>query len=368
MRYFIIAGEASGDAHGAAMVRVLRRLDPQAEIAGWGGDRMKAEGVDIQKHIRELSFMGFVEVMAHLPTILRNFTTCKEQILAFRPDTVVFVDYPGFNLRMLPWAKKQGFRTVYYISPTVWAWKEGRIETIRRYADEMICILPFERLFYAQRGIKVHYAGHPTVQAVEERLQHKVPGSGAPLIALLPGSRVQEIKRMLPVMLEAVKPFGAYRVRIAQAPNLDRSVYEPFLSDRRVELLQGKTYDILMEAHLALVTSGTATLETALFRVPQVVCYRAQPLSYAIARLLVRVKYISLVNLILDREAVPELIQGTLTVKRLREECNDLLGDTPRRRSMLSDYEVLAGMLREGHASANAAAVVFGSVAKEAHQ
>lgn len=368
MRYFVIAGEASGDAHGAAMVRELRRLDPQAEIAGWGGERMKAEGVHIQKHIRDLAFMGFVEVLAHLPAILRNFKTCKEQILAFRPDTVVFVDYPGFNLRMLPWAKKHGFRTVYYISPTVWAWKENRMETIRRYADEMICILPFEKPFYARRGMRVHYAGHPTVQAVEERLGQRVSGSGTPIIALLPGSRVQEIKRMLPVMLEAVKPFSAYRIQIAQAPNLDRSVYEPFLNDRGVELLQGKTYDILQVAHLALVTSGTATLETALFRVPQVVCYIAQPLSYAIARMLVKVKFISLVNLILDREAVPELIQGGLTVERLRKECNDLLGDTPRRRTMLADYEVLAGMLREGNASANAAAVVYGSVAKETHQ
>lgn len=359
MKYFIVAGEASGDQHASHLVRELKRLDPKSECAGWGGDLMAAEGVRILKHIRELAFMGFAEVVANLGKILKNFSLCKQQIADFQPDVVLFIDYPGFNLRMTKWAKQKGYRTAYYISPTVWAWKENRVEIIRKFVDEMICILPFEQAFYAEREIQVHYAGHPTVRVVEEAMQKPSVLERGKVIALLPGSRVQEVRKMLPIMLDAVGDYPDYRVMIAQAPNLDRAVYEPFLATRYFELLQHRTYDILRVADLALVTSGTATLETALFRVPQVVCYIANSISYALAKKLVKVKYISLVNLILDRVAVTELIQQELTVERLKSEIDALLEDTERRRGMLKDYEELANLLREGEAAANAAAVVW---------
>jgi lipid-A-disaccharide synthase len=368
MKYFIIAGEASGDLHASNLVKQLRRLDSMAICRGWGGDLMQEQGVEILKPIHELAFMGFVEVVANLPTILRNFKSCKEQILEFKPDVVLCVDYPGFNLRMVEWAKKKGYKTAYYISPTVWAWKENRIEKIRKYVDEMMCILPFEKQFYKERGVPVHYVGHPSVGVIEEEKKKTSHLGHKKVIALLPGSRVQEVNKMLPVMLEAISAFTDYEVVIAQAPNLDRTVFEPFLRKRHFELLKYQTYDILKVSHLALVTSGTATLEAALFNVPQVVCYIANPISYAIAKRLVKVKYISLVNLILNRESVTELIQQDLTVERLREEIKSLLSDTPRRKQILSDYQELSQQLKEGDASQNAALIVFNLASDIANQ
>ena len=359
MKYFILAGEASGDLHGSNLVKELKKLDSNAILEGWGGDLMKEAGVTLHKHIRALAFMGFVEVVLNLKTILQNFKQCKAQIKTFNPDVLVFVDYPGFNLRMAEWAKKQGFKTVYYISPTVWAWKENRIEKIRRYVDAMLCILPFEKKFYEDRGVQVHYVGHPTVGVIEAEKRTPSSLGEAKVIALLPGSRVQEVNKMLPVMLEAIESYRGYEVVIAQAPNLDQEVYAPFLAQRSFKLMQHKTYDILKVAHLALVTSGTATLETALFNVPQVVCYIANPISYAVAKRLVKIKYISLVNLILDRESVTELIQQDLTVERLKEEINQVMTDTPRRKKMLEDFSELANCLKEGDASRNAAKIVY---------
>lgn len=365
MRYFIIAGEASGDLHASHVAGAIRQLDPSAELQGWGGDLMEAAGVGIKKHIRELAFMGFVEVVKNLGAILRNFTLCKQQIGAFRPDTVVFVDYPGFNLRMAKWAKKQGYTTVYYISPTVWAWKENRIETIRRYVDRMICILPFEKAFYAQRHLDVDYVGHPSVDVVAKAMETASPLQGRKILALLPGSRKQEIDNMLPVMLKACEDISDYELVIAQAPNLDIDVYRPFLTDTRVSVMQHRTYDILKVAHAALVTSGTATLEAALFRVPQVVCYIANPVSYAIARRLVRVKYISLVNLILDRESVTELIQSDLTVARLKAELRGLVYDEARRSALQADYAALAGILQQGGAAEKTAGIIVALTFKQ---
>jgi lipid-A-disaccharide synthase len=358
MRYFIIAGEASGDLHGSNLVKALIQKDPQASITGWGGDKMESVGVQIKKHIKDLAFMGFAEVVMNLGTILSNFKLCKQHIKTFQPDVVIFVDYPGFNLRMAKWSKLQGFKTAYYISPTVWAWKENRIETIKRYVDRMICILPFEKQFYAKRNCNVDYVGHPTVGVIREAMKTTSSIKAKRVIALLPGSRVQEINKMLPIMLEAIKGYVDYTVIIAQAPNLGKEVYEPFLKDYSFKLEQHKTYDILKIADLALVTSGTATLETALFKVPQVVCYIANSISYAIAKQLVKVKYISLVNLILDKQAVTELIQSDLTVERLKLEINSLLFDKNKIEQLKHDYNTLENMLQTGDASEETASII----------
>lgn len=359
MKYFFIAGEASGDLHGSHLLYALQQIDAQCIVTGWGGDKMQAAGMSLQKHINELAFMGFAEVLLNIRTILNNFTLCKKQILEAKPDVIVLIDYPGFNLRMAKWAKQQGYKVLHYISPTVWAWKEGRVETVRKYIDRMVCILPFEKAFYAKHGITVDYVGHPTVDIVEA--EKKVPSTlgKEKIIALLPGSRVQEINKMLPIMLAVVKQFPNYRIIIAQAPNLDRAVYEPFLAQYPFELCQHQTYDILKVADAALVTSGTATLEAALFGVPQVVCYIANPISYAIARRVVKVKYISLVNLILDKPVLTELIQGDLTAEALRTELEQIVTDTPRRRSMLNDYHQLWEVLQQGHAAEKTAEILY---------
>lgn len=359
MKYFVIAGEASGDMHAANMLLELKTLDTNGEFIGWGGDQMQAAGVKIQKHIRELAFMGFVEVVANLRTILRNFSICKKQLLEFQPDVVVLVDYPGFNLRMAKWAKQQGFRVMYYISPTIWAWKEKRVLTIKKYVDHMACILPFEPQWYHKWGYQADYVGHPTVEVVAKEMQKSPTLDLKNCIALLPGSRVQEIKKMLPIMLAAIDPNNSSPVVIAQAPNLDTSVYKPYIGQHKVQLHQFKTYEILKQAQYALVTSGTATLETALFKVPQLVCYIANPISYAIAKRLVKVKYISLVNLILDREVVTELIQDDLTVERLRTEIDSLLHDIQRQQRLQLDYDELENVLKEGKASKRTAEMTY---------
>lgn len=358
MKYFFIAGEASGNMHAARVIEELKRVDPAADVSAWGGDDMQKAGAVIRKHIRELAFMGFIEVLVNILTIFRNFQLVRKQIQSFEPNVVVLIDYPGFNLRMAKWAKKKGYKVVYYISPTVWAWKEDRIEIIRAYVDEMICILPFEKKFYEERGVKVHYVGNPTAERL--RNERLIPSSlpQKKRIALLPGSRKQEIINMLPGMMEAIKAFPDYDVVIAQAPNLDASVYEPFIQESRVTLLQHKTYDILKASDLAVVTSGTATLETALFKVPQVVCYRANPVSYAIARAVVKVEYISLVNLILDRPCLTELIQNQLTEKRLIEVMKTLTEKSTREK-MLEEYDHLERMLEGEHVSQRVAGIVL---------
>jgi lipid-A-disaccharide synthase len=358
MKYFIIAGEASGDLHGSNLVKELKALDPKADIQGWGGDKMQAAGVEVQKHIRELAFMGFVEVLMNIGKILKNFNLCKKQILHFHPDVIICVDYPGFNLRMAKWGKIKGFKIAYYISPTVWAWKENRVETVRQYVDRMICILPFEKDFYATKNVTVDYVGHPTVDVIEYEKSVASSIEGNKLIALLPGSRKQEIDKMLPIMLEATKTLTECRLVIAQAPNLDRDVYQPYLKDHRIELVQHKTYDILKVAKAAIVTSGTATLETALFGVPQVVCYIANGLSYAIAKRLVKVDYISLVNLILHRESVLELIQHDMTVENVKTELEKLLYDATRKNQLRNDYAELSDILRQGGASKKTAVII----------
>ena len=359
MRYFVIAGEASGDLHGAYLVEQIRLADKDAEIEGWGGDLMKSQGVRIHKHIRDLAFMGFVDVAKNLSTIFANIKLVKQQIAGYKPDALLLVDYPGFNFRIAKWAKKQGFKVLYFISPNVWAWKSNRVYKVRDNTDRMYTILPFEKAFYAKYGIDVEYFGHPLVDVVgaykaksidDFRKEHNLPDK--PIIATMAGSRRQEISRMLPVMLEVAKSFPQYEFLITGAPAIDRSFYEQFLVNKpdNVELLFNSTYEILAHSDAGLVTSGTATLEAALFGVPQVVCYKSDAFSVFIARQVSRfsgVKYISLVNLILDKPSVRELIQDDLTVQNATEELANIVKGGVRRASIDADYAELSGKVGE---------------------
>ncbi|MEP7277670.1 MAG: lipid-A-disaccharide synthase [Bacteroidota bacterium] len=359
MRYYIIAGEASGDLHGSHLIREIKMLDDRALVRCWGGDLMQEAGAELVKHYRHLAFMGFIEVVKNLPAIMRNIKFCKEDILAFKPDVVVLIDYPGFNLRIAEWAKQQGFKIVYYISPQVWAWKESRVKKIKRFVDRMLVILPFEKAFYSKWDYKVEYVGHPLVEVIEkERQTLPAPAfSAKPIIALLPGSRQQEILKKLPIMLQVAAYFPAYHFVVARAPGLEDSFYISLLTPyQNVSAVSGKTYSLLMQAQAALVTSGTATLETALFGVPEVVCYKSSNISYQIGKRLIKVKYISLVNLIMDKPVVKELIQDELTPENLKKELADLLFNPARKGQLEKDYTELRKKLSEGgRAAANAA-------------
>lgn len=366
MRYYIIAGEASGDLHGSNLIKAIHAQDTHADIRCWGGDRMRDAGATLVKHYSELAFMGFVEVLMHLRTILKNIDFCKEDILAFKPDVLVLVDYPGFNMRMAGWAKKQGIPVVYYISPQVWAWKEKRVEKIKRDVDRMLVILPFEVDFYEKWNYKVTYVGHPLIEVVseEKNLPPEPPLSPKPIIALLPGSRAQEIKVKLPIMLQVVKHFPDYQFVIAQAQAQPDNLYKEMIGNNNVLLVKNRTYSILKQAKAALVTSGTATLETALFGVPEVVCYKGSSISYWIATKLIKVKYISLVNLIMDKPVVTELIQGELNEQNLVNELNKLLYDAAYKQQLKQDYDALWHILGDSHASSQAAAAIISLVAK----
>lgn len=364
MKYYLIAGEASGDLHGSNLIKELRKKDPAAAIRCWGGDLMAAAGATVVKHYRDLAFMGFAEVVKNLPTILRNLSFCKKDIAEYHPDVLVLIDYPGFNLRIAEWAKQAGFKVVYYISPQVWAWKESRVKKIRKVVDKMLVILPFEKAFFEQKwNYKVEFVGHPLAQVVQEyKATHQPQSFGSkPVIALLPGSRQQEIQTKLPVMLEASRSFPAYQFVVAQATSLEDAFYAPFLQAYpEVNTVRGQTYALLAEAAAALVTSGTATLETALFGVPQVVCYKGSPISYAIAKRLITIKYISLVNLIMDKPVVTELIQHELTAANVVRELNALLYDEQRKQQVAADYRHLQQMLQQyGNASERAAHIII---------
>jgi lipid-A-disaccharide synthase len=362
MKYYIIAGEASGDLHGANLVKAIRLLDPTAVFRGFGGDRMAAEGVSLRMHISSLAFMGFVEVLLHLRQILGNIRKCKEDMAAFQPDVVILIDYPGFNLRMAPQAKTLGARVVYYISPQLWAWKAGRVEIVKKFVDKMLVILPFEKDFYLKHQYIVEYVGHPLLDEIVAmapdtsfRSVNNLPEGR--LIALLPGSRKQELKRSLPVMLELAAKCPQDVFVIAAAPSLDRSVYASFSLPPNVFIVYGKTYSLLQEARAAFVTSGTATLETALLQVPQVVCYKGSPISVMIARLLIKVKYISLVNLIMDREIVKERIQSEFNANQLLQDFSELMDDQYRNQ-LFKDYAELRLCLGGPGASMRAAEAI----------
>jgi len=368
VKIYLLAGEASGDLHGSNLVKSLKTYRPDADIRGWGGDAMAKAGAVISKHIRELAFMGFAEVVANLPAILNNFKFCKKDILEFQPDVVVLIDYPGFNLRMAKWLRKQGIRTIYYIAPQVWAWKESRVSIIREKVDVLLSILPFEPAFFDRHQIKTHYVGHPLLEAVQYFKQdHKTPSTTPQraIIALLPGSRKQEIRTHLPTMLHLSQLFRQYDFHIAGAPAQDELIYKETIKStlgfhpENVKVQFSKTYELLHAAKAAIVCSGTATLETALFKVPQVVCYRGHMISYFIARLLIKVKYISLVNLILDRPFLKELIQKEFTVSRLAEELNRIT--LPKEQVIFKEtYDELENLLTmDGFASDKAAQIIL---------
>jgi len=399
MKYYIIAGEASGDLHGSNLIKEIKKLDADANIRCWGGDLMQAAGATLVKHYRELAFMGFVEVVMNLKIILANLKFCKEDILKFQPDVLVLIDYPGFNLRIAEWAKKMrnekpgirneelGMRnekqltthrspliakTVFYISPQVWAWKESRVPKMKKNIDRMIVILPFEKDYYKNKwNWDVDYVGHPLVQVVEKFKVESLKLNGqqmdstlgikhSNIIALLPGSRKQEISKKLPIMLEVSKAFPQYQFVVAKAPALEDAFYENLMQHyTNVSSVTNKTYELLMQVKAALVTSGTATLETALFEVPEVVCYKGSNISYQIAKRLINIKYIALVNLIMDKPVVKELIQNDLTVENLKHELSELLFNQVKQQQLKKDYEDLKAILSGGgNASANAAKIV----------
>ncbi len=364
MNYYIIAGEASGDLHGSNLIKELHKLDATANIRCWGGDKMQEAGATLVKHYRDLAFMGFIEVLKNISTIFKNLSFCKEDILLHKPDVLVLIDYPGFNLRIAGWAKKNNIKVIYYISPQVWAWKENRVKMMKKCIDKMLVILPFEKEYYKNKwNWEVEYVGHPLVEEVENcKLQIESERfSNKKIIALLPGSRKQEILKKLPVMLEVSKAFPTYQFIVAKAPGLDDSFYTELIKNySNVSSVNNQTYSLLQQSTAALVTSGTATLETALFAVPQVVCYKGNEISYRIAKRLVNIKYISLVNLIMDKEVVKELIQHEMNEKQLIYELQKIVPGSAQREQVLNDYKWLKEILYAGgDASAKAAKVVY---------
>jgi lipid-A-disaccharide synthase len=369
MKYYIIAGEASGDLHGSNLIKAIHKKDSQAKIRAWGGDLMEAADANVVKHYRDLAFMGFAEVIMNLRTILRNIKECKKDIKNYKPDAVILIDYPGFNLRIAEFAKNLGIKVYYYISPQIWAWKKGRVHHIAKFTDKVFVILPFEKEFYAKYGYKVDFVGHPLLDAIGKRdesetkaatLRKEFELTNKPIVAILPGSRKQEIGVMLPIMLKQIKNFPSHQFVIAAAPSFDLSYFKPFTEKYpSLNIISNRTYDLLQISHAALVTSGTATLETALFKVPEVVCYKANAISYQIAKRIVDIKYISLVNLIMDQEVVTELIQAKLNEKLLKQELGKLLSDTPERLKMINKFEELINALGSGGASATTAELLI---------
>ena len=369
MKYYIIAGEASGDLHAANLIKALIAEDPQADFRFWGGDLMQQVGGTLVKHYRDLAFMGFLEVVMNLRTITKNLSFCKKDISEYSPDVIIYVDYPGFNLRIAKWAHKKGYTNHFYISPQIWAWKENRIKSIKRDIDQMYVILPFEKDFYEKKhGFPVHFVGHPLIDAIQDR-QQVMPKTfknehgldDRPIIALLPGSRKQEIQKMMSIMLGIMEDFNEYQFVIAGAPSQDREFYTPYLKKKQVHLVMNKTYDVLSLSTAALVTSGTATLETALFKVPEVVCYKGGRISYEIAKRVINLDYISLVNLIMDREVVSELIQTDFNRKNLKKALTKIL-DTENRKRIFSDYYTLELKLGGKGASKKTAELIVNSI------
>ncbi|UJF30475.1 lipid-A-disaccharide synthase [Kaistella sp. 97-N-M2] len=366
MKYYIIAGEASGDLHASNLMKSILKKDPAAEFRFWGGDLMtQVAGYPPVKHYRDLAFMGFLEVAKNITTILKNIKFCKNDIQQYQPDVLILVDYPGFNLRIAEFAKGLGIKIVYYISPQLWAWKEGRVEKIRKFVDEMLVILPFEKDFYKKHEVEAHFVGHPLLDAISEvkpidveNFKEENQLNEKEIIALLPGSREQEVTKMLELMLSVRPYFKEYQFVIAGAPSLPKEFYENFV-DENVHFVSNRTYDLLRCSKAALVTSGTATLETALLNIPEVVCYRSSRISYEIGKRVVKnIKYISLVNLIMDREIVTELIQSELTTKNLLKELERILKGTSREK-MLYDFELLREKLGGEGASDHAADIIL---------
>ena len=372
MKYYIIAGEASGDLHASNLVAEIKKKDKKAEFRGCGGDLMKAQGVELLKHYRTMAYMGFVEVAVNLRKVLGNIAQCKKDIVEYHPDVVILVDYPGFNLRIADFAHENGLKVVYYISPQIWAWKRRRVHKIKKSVDKMLVILPFEEEFYRRYGVDVAFVGNPLLDELAKVgtgnrsifLRRNSLGERREIIALLPGSRRQEVKRTLPVMIKVASHFPDYQFVIAGISSLDKSLYKDIMGQSDVFFVENQTYELLQNSSAAMVTSGTATLETALFSIPEVVCYKATDFSYRLAKWMIKVKFISLVNLIMDREVVKELIQGDMNEDNLVKELDQLLHNGKRQRKLLEDYEELKDKLGNVGASEKAAGIICESVRK----
>ncbi len=373
MKYYIIAGEASGDLHASNLMKEINLRDKNAHFRCWGGDMMQEQGGILVKHYRDLAFMGFIEVLLNLRTILKNLKLCKKDILQYHPDVLILVDYPGFNLRMAEFAHHRGFKVFYYISPQVWAWKKSRVKKIKRVVDRMFVILPFEKQFYADYNYPVDFVGHPLLDALPDSFDEsdrkifigKNNLQGKPIIALLPGSRNQEINVILKIMLRLVKDFPEHQFIVAAAPGVQPELYQKIIGKHPVRVVYNQMHNLLRFSTAALVTSGTATLETALMEVPQAVCYKGSAFSYYIARSIIKIKYISLVNLIMDRLIVREFIQFGLKEENLREELISILYDKNYRKRMMANYKLLKEKLGGQGASANAANLMISYLNQE---
>lgn len=368
MKYYIISGEASGDLQCSQLIHALKKLDSEGDFRAWGGDLMQKEGAVLVKHYRELAFMGFWEVVSHLPTILRNISFCKKDILRYMPDVIIYVDYPGFNLRIAKWAKNKGFKNHYYISPQVWAWKENRIKQMKATLDSLYVILPFEKNYFEQKhNFPVHYVGHPLMDKLSKysrdpkfcEKNNLTPKK--PIIALLPGSRLQEIRKMLPLFNKIAAKFKKFQFVVAGAPGIDPNQYTQFMKSNSLNFVHEKTYQLLLNSCAALVTSGTATLEAALLKIPQLVCYKCSPITYWIGKKVIRLKYISLVNLILEKEAVVELIQNDCTYEKLVVELETLLQKNSLEK-MNQNYILLKEKIGGRGASEKTAKLIFDSI------
>ena len=367
MKYYIIAGEASGDLHGSNLIKEIKKKDSFAIIRCWGGDLMESEGGTIVKHIKDISFMGFWEVLLNLRSILKNLSFCKKDIILFNPDTIIYIDYPGFNLRIAKWAKNCSFNNQYYISPQIWAWKENRVKILRKCIDNLYVILPFEKNYFKKtHSLNVEYVGHPLVEHIlkikkdpffikKNNLDQKKE-----IITLMPGSREQEIKKILPIFIDVIKNFKSYQFVIAAVPSIKSKFYLSLLKNNNVKIIYNNTYNLLTHSKAALVASGTATLETALLKIPQLVCYKTSPISYFIAKRLVKLKYISLVNLILNKEVVKELIQKNCNVKKITKELKELL--FKKNNSIIKDYESLIKILGSNKASEKTSQLIIDSI------
>ncbi len=371
MRYYLVAGEASGDLHGANLMKALKALDQQADFRYFGGDLMQAEGGRLVKHYADMAFMGFVEVIANLRTVLGNLKSCKQDVLTYKPDVLILIDFPGFNLKIAEFAKQQGIKVCYYISPKVWAWNQKRVLKIKRVVDHMFCILPFEVDFYKKWDMAVDYVGNPLLDAVAaftpdaNFIQNSLL-TDKPIVALLPGSRKQEINYLLPLMVDMVKQFPDYQFVIAGAPSFNIAFYNQFFTDGTpIPVVFNNTYNLLSNAQAAIVASGTATLETALFNVPQVVVYKGNAVTITIARVLIKIGFISLVNLIMDRLVVKELIQGDYNTVNVKAELDNLLNDKAYRDTMLKNYDELDVRMGQPGASAKTAALIVKYVTKK---
>ncbi|HEY4324367.1 MAG TPA: lipid-A-disaccharide synthase [Mucilaginibacter sp.] len=370
MKYYLVAGEASGDLHGANLMKALKEKDQQAEFRFFGGDKMLAEGRTMAKHIKDMAFMGFIEVVANLNTISKNLKFCKEDIMAWQPDVLVLIDFPGFNLKIAEFAKSKNLLVCFYISPKVWAWNQKRVIKIKRIVDHLFCILPFEVDFYKKWGMEVDYVGNPLLDAIADfkpnaSFLESQNLSGKKIIALLPGSRKQEISRLLPEMISVTDSFPEYQFVIAGAPNFNLEYYNQFLGGKNIPVLFNSTYDLLHNAEAAVVASGTATLETALFNVPQVVVYKGHPISITIARMVVKIKFISLVNLIMDKKVVKELIQQDCNKQKISAELDLILNDKVYRTNMLREYDELDEKMGKPGASAKTAGLIIKYVTKK---